>query len=468
MNTVVLDDLALYGKEYRRYVDCKKRYRIVKGSIASKKSMNTARNMIERLLTYPNANLICFRKYEALLRSSCRAELVKAIYAMGVQDLFKIPRGDMTITVKNTGQVILFRGCMDTMNLSSITVERGYLCWAWIEEMYEISEEDFNRIDDRLRGQLPPELFYQITGTFNPWHEMSWTKKRFFELGEGDTEDGEIPYKPGRQLSTSLLLAITRNYYHNEFLDQQFLERMERMRIQEPNRYRIAGEGEWGTSGDTIYADWRIEEFDFRSLFYERDYHTNKPLWNIRHGLDFGWSDQTAGVMLLEGELNGKRTIYICEEYFEVRQSRDDIANRLKEMGWDQYRIHADSENPELIDALKKAGLPRIFGVRKAPGSVYSGIAKLRDYQIIIHPTCTQFAISIAHYAWKTGLDGKPTMTPLHDFSHLMDAMRYAFIDEEVGIAATAHYAPPGITGVATTNRALYEQRLNYARRKKR
>ena len=65
MRKIIWDDLKLYGKEYKRYTECKKRYRIVKGSIASKKSMNTARNLIERLLTYPEANLVCFRKYEA-------------------------------------------------------------------------------------------------------------------------------------------------------------------------------------------------------------------------------------------------------------------------------------------------------------------------------------------------------------------------------------------------------------------
>ena len=45
-----LTDKDIYGHEYRNYVACKKRYRVVKGSIASKKSMNTARDLIVKLM----------------------------------------------------------------------------------------------------------------------------------------------------------------------------------------------------------------------------------------------------------------------------------------------------------------------------------------------------------------------------------------------------------------------------------
>lgn len=458
-----LTDKDIYGHEYRNYVACKKRYRVVKGSIASKKSMNTARDLIVKLMEYPEANLVCFRKFDILHKTSCRAEIVKAIYALGVQDLWRIPKGELTITHKETGQVILFRGCQDTMNLASITVEHGYLNFAWIEEAYEITEEDFNRIDDRLRGQLPKGMYYQISLTFNPWHESSWLKKRFYTQKDADILDGEIPYKSGKQMSTKMQLAITRNYTCNEFLDQQFIDRMEMMRINEPNRYRIAGMGEWGVTGETIYTDWEVADFNWKEMIYEKDYITGKPIWDMKFGFDFGWSDEAAGVRLLTGEIQGKKVIYICEEFFKQRQSRDELAHAMRAMGWAQYRIHADSENPELINALKKAGVPGIFGVKKKPGSVYSGITKLRDYHIIVHPECPEFAIAIAQYAWKKGADGKPTMTPNHDFSHLMDAMRYAFVDEAAGLILeeTDKQRPSSIQSTEQ-----YKKRLEWARRR--
>lgn len=54
-----------------------------------------------------------------------------------------------------TGQKIIFRGMDNSMKITLIAVEKGHLCWAWLEEAYEVSEEDFNRLDESLRGILP-------------------------------------------------------------------------------------------------------------------------------------------------------------------------------------------------------------------------------------------------------------------------------------------------------------------------
>ncbi len=34
-----------------------------------------------------------------------------------------------------TGQKILFRGLDDPLKVTSITVEYGYLCWAWLKSL---------------------------------------------------------------------------------------------------------------------------------------------------------------------------------------------------------------------------------------------------------------------------------------------------------------------------------------------
>ena len=53
------------------------------------------------------------------------------------------------MTYVPTGQKIYFRGLDDPLKVTSITVEIGYLCWCWIEEAYEITnEDDFNMLDE--------------------------------------------------------------------------------------------------------------------------------------------------------------------------------------------------------------------------------------------------------------------------------------------------------------------------------
>lgn len=86
------------------------------------------------------------------------------------------------MTYKPTGQKIYFRGLDDPLKVTSITVDIGCLCWMWIEEAYEISsEDDFNMLDESIRGAVPEGsgLFKQITLTLNPWNEHHWIKKRF-------------------------------------------------------------------------------------------------------------------------------------------------------------------------------------------------------------------------------------------------------------------------------------------------
>ena len=78
--------------------------------------------------------------------------------------------------------MIIFRGVNDDKQrekLKSITFQRGKLTDVWIEEATEITQSDFEIIDDRLRGELPDNQFYQIRMTFNPVNKNHWIIKKF-------------------------------------------------------------------------------------------------------------------------------------------------------------------------------------------------------------------------------------------------------------------------------------------------
>lgn len=451
-----LSMLELFGKEYKTVLTCRKRYIALKGSRASKKSKNIALRWILLLYEFPESNLLVVRKYSTLLKQSCRADLIWAINRLGVEQDWNIPKGDLTLTRRSTGQVILFRGAMEPDSIASITVEKGVLNFAWIEEAYQLEREaDFNMIDEAIRGRLPEGYFKQIVLTFNPWHESSWLRKRFYLLQEGETLDTDIPYVPNTQKSTAMVLALTRNYTCNEWLDKADLDNFERMRIEQPQRYKVAGLGEWGVSGSTIYDNWQVKDFSWKQLFYEKDAYTGRPRYEHRIGLDFGYSHNTAGVRLLvDREL---REIYVCEELYEQRLSTDEIYKRLTELDWTREPIHADSEAPQTIKDLHKMGCPRIFGVKKAPGSVTSGIQMIRGFRIYIHPSCENFQIEISHYAFKKDAEGRDTNSPLKEWDHLMDAMRYAMIDDYAGV----EFVNPEQQVLGDTSRDGYARRLD-------
>ena len=157
------------GSGYNEFWKFKGRYRVVKGSRASKKSKTTALWYATFLNKkgFEKANLIVFRKTYRTLKDSCFTDLKWAFTRLGVIDDWVFTLSPLEATRKSTGQKILFRGLDDVLKITSVTVEKGHLCWAWIEEAYEImNEDDFDMLDESIRGEVPKPLFKQWTITF--------------------------------------------------------------------------------------------------------------------------------------------------------------------------------------------------------------------------------------------------------------------------------------------------------------
>ena len=254
------------GKGYGTFWNFKGRYRVCKGSRASKKSKTTALNIIKRMMQYPEANTLVVRKVFRTLKDSCFTELKWAINRLGVQAYWEIKESPLEMTYLPTGQKIYFRGLDDPLKVTSITVEIGYLCWCWIEEAYEImNEADFDMLDESIRGAIPEEtgLFKQITLTFNPWNEKHWIR---------NASSGRSPARmPKETPHTSFMIAgsadgqiyaTTTNYLCNEWLDEADLKVFQTMKETNPRRYKVAGLGGWGIVDGLIYENWREELFN--------------------------------------------------------------------------------------------------------------------------------------------------------------------------------------------------------------
>lgn len=398
------------GKGYGTFWRFKGRYRVCKGSRASKKSKTTALNNITRLMEYPQANLLCVRKTYRTLKDSCFTELKWAIHRLGVDAWWDIKESPLEMTYKPTGQKILFRGLDDPLKVTSITVEVGVLCWLWIEEAYEISSEaDFDTLDESIRGEVPPGLFKQITLTFNPWNEHHWIKHRFFDAAP----DPDI-------------LAMTTNYTCNEWLDAADKKVFETMKRNNPRRYRVAGLGDWGIVEGLVYENWEERLFSIDEV-------RKTPGIKSAFGLDFGYTNDPTALFCGLIDTSSK-TLWVFDEIYKPGMSNEDIAAAITEAGYAKERIRADSAEPKSIDRLYALGLARIRRARKGKDSINNGIDFIQDYKIFIHPLCTNFLTEIGNYTWDTDTKtGKKLNRPIDDFNHLMDAMRYALEEYSTG-----------------------------------
>ena len=393
------------GGGYDEFWRFKGRYRVCKGSRASKKSKTTALWYASWLNKkgFEKSNLIVFRKTYRTIKDSCFTDLKWALDRLGLIDEWNITLSPLEMTRKKTGQKILFRGLDDPLKVTSITVETGVLCWAWLEEAYEIMKEsDFDVLDESIRGECPAPLFKQWTITFNPWNERHWLKKRFFDNPDAET------------------LAITTNYMCNEWLDAADIRVFEDMKKRNPRRYAVAGLGGWGIVDGLVYENWKEQAFDHRSEQFQREH----PELLSAFGLDFGYTNDPS--TLFCGLLDLKRKqLFVFDEMYEKGLSNKRIAAKIAEMGFAKERITADSAEPKSIDELKGMGL-HVRGAAKGKDSIQNGIQWIQDLEIIIHPRCVNFLTEISNYTWDTDKFGAKLNAPIDDFNHLMDAMRYA------------------------------------------
>lgn len=397
-----------FNKHFKNANDCRKRYRVLKGSAGSGKSVNIAQDFILKLSDpkYKGANLLVVRKVDATNRHSTYAELAGAInriFGDRAAEFWRIRQSPLEMECKITGNKIIFRGMKDAgekEKIKSINFERGKLTWIWLEESTELQEADIDILDDRLRGILPnPNLYYQMTFTFNPVSATHWIKKKYFDIEHED------------------IFTHHSTYQTNRFIDEAYHRRMMLRKQQDPNGYRIYGLGEWGELGGVILTNYTVHEFETGADFFD----------SKNYGQDFGFNH--ANAILDIGWKDGE--IYICDEIYVHEKDTTEIIDLANAGGLDKRLIMwCDSAEPDRIKMWKKAGY-RAMPVKKGQGSVKAQIDFLKGLKIHIHPQCVNTLKEMQQWKWKK--DEKQNIwldEPVDIFDDAMAALRYSIEDK--------------------------------------
>ena len=404
MTTSPIKISEIVGKGYEKFWQSKKRYRVLKGGKGSKKSTTTALNFIYRLMREENTNLLVVRQVFNTHRDSTFAQLKWAQERLGVEHLWSNTVSPLEMTYTPTGQKILFRGFDDVLKLASTTVPKGFLNYVWIEEAFEIEKEaDFDKLDLSVpRGRIPSPLFKQTTLTFNPWSEEHWLKKRFFD-------------KEHKNVDT-----FSTNYLINEFLDNTDRQVFEDMKNNNPQKYSVAGLGNWGIAEGLVFENWCVER---KCIAKEDEYK-----WRSFFGLDYGYTnDPTAFIAFKANPID--KEIYIFEEFYEKKLLNSKIAEKIIALGFAKERIRADSAEPKSNDDLRRLGISRIIPSVKGRDSILNGIAAINEFKIYIDPKCRNAIKEFSQYTYSNRKNDQGFKLPKDSDNHLCDALRYAFED---------------------------------------
>lgn len=375
-NPIYLPHLFSYKTSNHRYL-------VLLGGAGSGKSHFIAQRTILRLLQEPNHRILVVRKVASSLRNSVYKLFKDIVTEWGLNEYFHFQDSYLKFSTSSNSEVI-FTGVDDVEKLKSITG----LTSIWLEEATELTFTDFNQLDLRLRGKQ--KWLKEIILTFNPISETHWIKKRFYDTLSEDA------------------VKLKTVYTDNHFIDSKYVEVLTALKETDPVYYSIYCLGEWGSTGNMVWSNYKIENFNTDDKFFDRIY----------CGLDFGFNDPSALVKIAvkDGEL------YILREFYQTKLTNTQLIQKLQE--FKQYRITADCAEPARIKEFYQAGF-NITACKKGKDSVKHGIDFVRGRKIHIHHTCKNFISEIQQYTYLTNRAGEVTEEPIGVNDHLMSALRY-------------------------------------------
>ena len=252
------------------------RYKLRKGSRNSKKSYNTANEIVMMMISDDVTNVLVTRKNQEDNRNSTFTNIQRAINDYGLDKEFTINKTNMEITYRD-GRKIIFKGLNNPTSLTSIQPAIGRLTCVWIEEAFEIeSFDDFKKLDQSIRaagmeydeeGNLVNVHYnQQIIMTFNAWSSEHWLYTEFFHKAgfEDDVEylehhkyaDFKDPNFVG-PYGTGVYLHIS-TYKANEFRDRTQVDvAAAKLREASYDEYTVLYLGCWGNATETTYPEFK-------------------------------------------------------------------------------------------------------------------------------------------------------------------------------------------------------------------
>ena len=386
----------MFNKVYRPLItDYSKRHEVYYGSAGSGKSHFVAQKLLVKAL-HSRRKILILRKVDKTSKDSTWSLMREIINQFHLSDYTEERVGEMRMVLPNDSE-FLFRGLQDVERIKSI---QG-ITDIWLEEATEMTAEDANQLDLRLRS-LEPNL--QMFYSYNPTSKTSWVYDRW--------------HKEGIVLPNDTVVLHT-TYHDNKFVPQSYRDSMESLKERDPFMYRVYALGEFASMGKRVYTNWETRFIMPEELATTTAY----------FGLDFGFVNDPTTLVRADVD-EKKKTIYITDEFLQRGMLNNTIADMIKAKGYSKEVITADSAEQKSIVEIRRAGVERIRPAKKGPDSVLFGIKKLQQFNIVVSPECEDTIIELENYVWqKDKKSGEYIDKPVDNHNHLLDALRYALED---------------------------------------
>ena len=384
------------NKVYRPMYLTKARYILLYGGRAGGRSYAGVQYFIIKSRSPEYFRGYFMREVFGDIRESLWRDFNDMIEDLGIKDEYQLIDNSMIAIHRVTGNRIISKGFKKSSGNQSAKLKSiAGATHVLIEEMDEVKEPDFDKLDDSLRTTKAAQL--QVIGMFNPEDENSWINKRWFTNNRPNNDPD--------------LCTVHATYKDNEKnINSDTVRKLESYKKTNPEYCKVFTLGLWGGGPEgRVFEGWqKIDVMPDYPRFY---------------GLDFGFTnDPTALVeMCIHNQI-----LYVNELIYQTGLTNQELAKKIKDFGIKQTeKIFADSAEPKSIRELQVEGL-FVAPAQKGRDSVRHGINFIKGLRGVY---VTERSKNIWHenkyYVWKTDKNGNPTNQPIDSVNHTMDAIRY-------------------------------------------
>lgn len=374
-------------------LDYSHRWEVYMGSAGSSKSYFITQKIIVRCCREKIKVLVC-RRTATTLRNTCFSLFKDILAKWKIAPYVKVRETDFNIKFPN-GSEIIFMGLDEETKLLSL----NNIGAIFIEEAFEVPKPIVEQLNLRLRGNTKNQQIYMA---FNPISKNHWLYD-FCEVNP-----------------PSNFIYTHSTFRDNPFLNAEYVASLEELYKRNPAKARVFCDGQWGVDAEgLVITNWRKQEFDAMELAASGLEH--------RAGCDLGWIDKTAVIDTLYDKQN--KIIYVFNEFYKSGCQLSEIASAIGAMNLKKTKLYVDAAEPRSIQFFKQEGI-NATACAKGKDSVKAGLMFLQDNLIIVHPKCQNFITELENFSYiKSKLTGEYTEDTTHEWSHAIDACRYAYSD---------------------------------------
>lgn len=392
--------INIHEKYQPFFENLEKRYVIITGGRGSGKSFASALFTCLQLIRKSNWRFLYTRYTLTSAEISVIPEFEGKLDNLGVRPLFDVTKKE--IINRRTGSDIIFSGIKtssgnQTAKLKSIPNLNAFI----IEEAEEFEDETaFDVINYSIRAKGVQNVIIIV---MNPPTIEHWIWPRWFEKSHRMTTiDGvQVPISTHPDV-----LHIHTTYLDNlDNLHPDFIREIEMTKETNREKYEHIFIGKWRDKREgVVFEKWSEGEFD-----------TTLPYC---YGLDFGF---TSPLALVKVAVDSKRRrIFIDEYLYKSYLPAQNVINLLGCIDRPQDLIIADSAEPTLIASIALDGFNITHAQKR---EVIEDIRLIQEFEIVVTERSYNVKKELRNYVW----NDKKSETPVDEYNHALDAMRYAF-----------------------------------------